>query len=269
MTQVTTTAEGAEVHICTLTPDAEGELFGAVAGPSKNAVEAPTGGTAPFTVMAIGATALSGDGAGFWEWKEQVDAAQKPVGNLSPPLNGAETSATPMISVTEVTMPSSYKGESLTGLSPDLNATSTGTSNIFPGINLVTFTGTADATPITGGEGFASIKGQITGNILELNSWVDQWLPTASIPHFNGADYATVRSEGFGREIGAFEIQFKLKFHLQAFTAANVEHPDEVEKTYSIKIINNFDNDKNQYKADYLAAYESLTKVPELNERNY
>ena len=102
-----------------------------------------------------------------------------------------------------------------------------------------------------------------------MNSWVDQSLPTASIPHFNGADYATVKSEGYGREIGAFEIQLKLKFHLQAFTAASVEHPDEVEKTYSIKIINNFDNDKNQYKADYLAAYASLTKVPELNERNY
>ena len=54
-----------------------------------------------------------------------------------------------------------------------------------------------------------------------------------------------------------------------AFTAANVEHSDEVEKTYSIKIINNFDNDKNQYKADYISAYASLTKVPELNERNY
>ena len=265
MPQVTTTAAGDEVHICTLTPDAEGELFGAVAGEAKNAVEAPTGGTAPFTVMAIGATALSGDGTGFWEWKEEVKAAQKPAGNLSPPLNGLETSAGPMISVTEVTMPSSYKGESLTGLSPDLDADDFGTSNIFPGINLVTSKGTNDATPITGGEGFASIKGQITGNILELNSWVDQWLPTASIPHFNGADYATVKSEGYGREIGAFEIQFKLKFHLKDFP----NHSDEVEKTYSIKIINNFDNDKNQYKADYTAAYASLTKVPELNERNY
>ena len=44
-------------------------------------------------------------------------------------------------------------------------------------------------------------------------------------------------------------------------------HAQEVEQTYSIKIINNFDNDRDQYISDYNDAYQALDKVPELSER--
>ena len=45
-------------------------------------------------------------------------------------------------------------------------------------------------------------------------------------------------------------------------------HPSAVEKTYTIKVINNFDNDRDQYISDYNDAYLALDKVPELSERD-
>ena len=56
----------------------------------------------------------------------------------------------------------------------------------------------------------------ISGSIAELNSWVEQWTPTASVPKFNGSDYARVKSEGYGRDNGGFIISFKLKFDLKS-----------------------------------------------------
>ena len=35
-----------------------------------------------------------------------------------------------------------------------------------------------------------------------------------------------------------------------------------------LSYVNNFDNDRDQYKQDYENAYKSLTKVPELSERD-
>ena len=263
---VLATTAGEAVHGLLLTPAASGQLFGAAAAgtPASEAIEAKTGQTAPFNALAVGGTALtSPQGAGFWEWKESVTAQLKPAPANVPPFDGMELSAQPMISLTSVTMPSSYLGESLTGLSPDLDATDFGTSNIFPGINLVTSAGTVGAVPVVQGEGVVIAKAQITGNILELNSWVEQWQPTNSVPKFNGSDYAKVRSEGFGRDNGAFEIQFQLKFHLKLFAA----HTGTITQTYSIKVINNFDNDRDQYISDYKNAYLALDKVPEISER--
>ena len=167
-----------------------------------------------------------------------------------------------MISLTEITMPSSYLGESLTGLPSAPNNTAAGTFPIFPNVNLVVVgpVGTA-----AGGVGSAVTTATISGSITELNSWVEQWTPTASVPKFDGSDYAKVKSEGYGRDNGAFIISFKLKFDLAAPLAG---HPSAVEKTYTIKVLNNFDNDRDQYKQDYENAYKSLTKVPELSERD-
>ena len=266
---------GLTAHQVTLTPTGAGQLKGAVVtppatNPAAEAVEAVTGGTSPFTALAIGSTPItSPQGAGFWEWKETVNGplVSPPTPPVAP-MDGLETSAEPMIQLKagSVSMPSSYLGESLTGLNPDYGATDFGTSNIFPGINLVT---SAVTDPLKGyvpvgtptpGVGTIIAKAQITGNILELNSWVDQWLPTSSVPKFDGSDYAKVKSEGFGRDNpNGFEIQFTLRFFLKLFA----NHPQEVEKTFSIKIINNFSNDKEQYKQDYANAYASLEAVPD------
>ena len=180
----------------------------------------------------------------------------------APPLDGLEGLAGPMISLTEITMPSSYLGESLTGLPSAPNNTAAGTFPIFPNVNLVVVgpVGTA-----AGGVGSAVTTATISGSITELNSWVEQWTPTASVPKFDGSDYAKVKSEGYVRDNGAFIISFKLKFDLAAPLAG---HPSAVESTYTIKILNNFDNDRDQYKQDYENAYKSLTKVPELSERD-
>ena len=275
------TASPATLHAVTLTPSgASGQLFKSgppsvdPATPAANAVEPAVGQTAPFTALFAGTTPITSplDGAGFWEWKELV-RAPSPVPPVVPPVipfDGLETSAEPMIQLKagSVSMPSSFLGESLTGLNPDYGATDFGTSNIFPGINLVTSEVT-DPTkgyePVVMGEGTIIAKAQITGNILELNSWVDQWLPEASVPKFNGSDYAKVKSEGYGRaNPNGFEIQFTLRFFLKLFP----NHAQEVEKTYSIKVINNFDNDRDQYISDYNNAYLALDKVPELSERD-
>tara|TARA_B100000131_G_scaffold3507_1_gene3647 strand:- start:347 stop:1093 length:747 start_codon:yes stop_codon:yes gene_type:complete len=180
----------------------------------------------------------------------------------APPLDGLEGLAGPMISLTEITMPSSYLGESLTGLPSAPNNTAAGTFPIFPNVNLVVVGPVGSAVQ---GVGSAVTTATISGSITELNSWVEQWTPTASVPKFDGSDYAKVKSEGYGRDNGAFIISFKLKFDLAAPLAG---HPSAVESTYTIKILNNFDNDRDQYKQDYENAYKSLTKVPELSERD-
>ena len=183
-----------------------------------------------------------------------------------PPLDGLEGLAGPMISLTEISIPSTYLGESLSGQPTAPNNLAAGTFPLFPNVNLVVVgpVGTA-----TAGVGSAVTTATITGSIAELNSWVTQWNPSSSIPKFDGSDYAKVRSEGFGRDNGAFTVTFKLKFDLLALGGVSlVNHPNAVESTYTINILNNFDNDKDQYIADYKAAYDALDKVPELSERN-
>ena len=180
----------------------------------------------------------------------------------NPPQDGTEGLAGPMISLTDISMPSSYLGETLSGLPSAPNNTAAGTFQIFPNVNLVVVgpVGTA-----AGGVGNATTTATISGNVPELNSWVSPWTPTESVPKFNGSDYARVKSEGYGRDNGPFIITFKLKFDLLGVLA---DHDSSVESTYTIKILNNFTNDKDQYIADYKAAYDALDKVPELSERD-
>ena len=180
----------------------------------------------------------------------------------NPPQDGTEGLAGPMISLTDISMPSSYLGESLSGLPSAPNNSAAGTFPIFPNVNLVVVgpVGTA-----AGGVGNATTTATISGNVPELNSWVSPWTPTESVPKFNGSDYARVKSEGYGRDNGPFIITFKLKFDLLGVLA---DHDSSVESTYTIKILNNFDNDRDQYISDYNDAYLALDKVPELSERD-
>tara|TARA_Y100000004_G_scaffold193930_1_gene257411 strand:- start:341 stop:1174 length:834 start_codon:yes stop_codon:yes gene_type:complete len=271
------TASPATLHVVTLTPSgASGQLFKSgppsvdPATPAANAVEPAVGQTAPFTALFAGTTPITSplDGAGFWEWKEEVNALLgsgpgSPPANAASPYDGFETSAEPLVDITSVSMPSSYNGENLSGLGSELNKGSLGEAQIFPGMKLVTSFG-AGNTGVVQGEGTVTVKAQITGDIRELNSWVEQWQPTNSIPKFNGSDYGTVRSEGYGADNGPFVINFTLLFYLKELKS---DSSRKFEKSFSIHIINNFNNDRDQYKLDYENAYKSLTKVPELSER--
>ena len=40
-------------------------------------------------------------------------------------------------------------------------------------------------------------------------------------------------------------------------------HASSTEAEYTIKVLNNFDNDKEQYKSDYADAYAALETVPD------
>ena len=233
-------------HVLTLVGSGGGEV---VAG-NLPTMEAPGSGSTfanatPATISiteTLSGCAFSGDG--------------------TPPRDGTEGLAGPMISLTDISMPSSYLGESLSGLPSAPNNTAAGTFQIFPNVNLVVVgpVGTA-----SGGVGNATTTATISGTIPELNSWVSPWTPTESVPKFNGSDYAKVKSEGYGRDNGPFIITFKLKFDLLDPLDG---HDSAIESTYTIKILNNFTNDKDQYIADYKAAYDALDKVPELSERD-
>jgi|LWDU01.1.fsa_nt_gi hypothetical protein len=181
-----------------------------------------------------------------------------------PPNDALESLAGPMISLIDISIPSSWsvpatgKSESLSGIGSAPNNTSAGSYEIFPNVNLVV-TGPVGG-PAVQGVGSSTTTATITGAIPELNSWVVPWTPTDSIPNFDGSDYARVKSEGYGRSVGAFIITFKLKFDL-APPLAN--HASAVEAEYTIKVLNNFDNDKEQYKSDYADAYAALETVPD------
>ena len=179
------------------------------------------------------------------------------------PLDGQETLAGPIISLTDISMPTSYLGDTLSGLGSAPSNTSGGTFDIFPNVKLTVTEGTPTIT--SPGQATATTTATVAGPIAELNSWVVPWTPTDSIPKFNGSDYAKVKSEGYGRDNGAFIISFKLLFTLKSPLAA---HPAKQEVEFQIKVLNNFDNDRDQYISDYNDAYQALDKVPELSERD-
>ena len=91
--------------------------------------------------------------------------------------------------------------------------------------------------------------------------WSD---PVAGIPKFNGSDFATTKSSGYGRENGIFFVTFVLEYSVAAPLTALV---GTQEVTWKIGIINNADNDRDVYIQKYKEAYGALTKVPELDER--
>ena len=182
--------------------------------------------------------------------------------------DGLETAAGPMISVTNISVPSSWtvpatgKTETLSGAPSAPNNTSYGTFDLFPDVKI---TIAADTNTVTAGVGDASTKATITGSIKELDDWVVPWNPVDSTPNFDGSDFGKARSSGYGKEVGIFYITITLKFYLLDFLDGPAT-ASPIFFDYQIGVINNYDNDRDVYMAAYKKAYGSLTKVPELSE---
>ncbi len=201
---------------------------------------------------------------------ETVNVPPAPGG--SPPYDGLETAAGPMISVTNISVPSSWtvpatgKTETLSGAPSAPNNTGYGTFDLFPDVKI---TIAADANTVTGGVGQASTKATITGPVKELDDWVVPWTPSSAPPFFDGSDFGKARSSGYGNTAvggpGIFYITITLKFYLLDF----VDGPATASPIifdYQIGVINNYDNDRERYIKAYQDAYSALTKVPELSE---
>ena len=195
-----------------------------------------------------------------------------PPGGGPPPYDGLETAAGPMISVTNITIPSSWtvpatgKTETLSGAPSAPNNTGYGTFDLFPDVKI---TIAADANTVTGGVGQASTKATITGSIKELDDWVVPWNPVDSTPNFDGSDFGKARSSGYGNTAlggpGIFYITITLKFYLLDFMDGPAT-ASPIIFDYQIGVINNYDNDRERYIKAYQDAYSALTKVPELSE---
>ena len=190
----------------------------------------------------------------------------------TPPNDGAEIGAIPVISLTNISIPSSWtvpatgKSESLSGIGAAPNNTGAGTYTIFPDVK-ITIGSAVDVG--SAGVGVATTIATITGPVSELDSWVVPWTPTDKPPNFDGSDFGLARSSGYGNTQkggpGIFYVSFTLKF----FTAPFSDGPSPmspVELDFKIGVINNYDNDRERYMAAYEEAYKSLTKVPELSE---
>ena len=189
-----------------------------------------------------------------------------------PPYDGLETGATPVISLTNISLPTPWtvpatgNSESLSGLGTAANNTSAGTYDIFPDVKLIVVGPTG---AVVAGVGSQTTTVTITGPVTELDDWVVPWTPTDKPPNFDGSDFGLARSSGYGNTQkggpGIFYVTFTLKF----FTAAFSDGPSPmspVELDFKVGVINNYDNDRERYMDAYEEAYKSLTKVPELSE---
>jgi len=189
-----------------------------------------------------------------------------------PPYEGGETGATPVISLTNISLPTPWtvpatgKSESLSGAPSAPNNTGAGTYTIFPDVKITI--GAAVDVPVAG-VGTSTTTATITGPVTELDDWVVPWTPTDKPPNFDGSDFGLARSSGYGNTQkggpGIFYVSFTLKF----FTAPFSDGPSPmspVELDFKIGVINNYDNDRDRYMTAYQNAYKSLTKVPELSE---
>ena len=163
----------------------------------------------------------------------------------------------PYIKVKSITIPSSYQGESLSFSHPSSSSHNPTNFVLAPDIKL----SCTVVNSVVAGVGTATTTSAITGPVREMDDWVIPWTPETSVPKFNGSDFATTRSAGYGRENGIFTVTIELEYGLIAFSSFKQT------KTWTIGIINNADNDKDVYIAAYREAYGSLTKVPELSER--
>ena len=190
----------------------------------------------------------------------------------TPPNDGLQVAAGPKISLTNISIPSSWtvpatsKSESLSGIGTAPNNTSGGTFTIFPDVEITIVEG---AWAGSAGVGTQTTTATITGPVKELDDWVVPWTPTDKPPNFDGSDFGLARSSGYGNTQkggpGIFYITFTLKF----FTAPFSDGPSPmspVELDFKIGVINNYDNDRERYMDAYEEAYKSLTKVPELSE---
>ena len=191
---------------------------------------------------------------------------------VPPPYDGLETGAVPLISLTNISLPTPWtvpatgKSESLSGLGSAPNNTSAGTYDIFPDVKITIVQG-ADTTVL--GVGTQVTTATITGPVTELDDWVVPWTPTDKPPNFDGSDFGLARSSGYGNTQkggpGIFYITITLKFFLAAF----VDGPwpgTPIELDFKIGVINNYDNDRVTYMQKYQDAYSALTKVPALSE---
>ena len=199
-----------------------------------------------------------------------------------PPYEGGETGATPVISLTNISIPDSWtvpatgKSESLSGIGTAPNNTGPGTYDIFPDVKLIV----GSAVDVgSAGVGVATTTATITGPVMELDDWVVPWTPSDAPPLFDGSDFGLARSSGYGNTEkggpGIFYITITLKFYLENFTILTSVVPPPpivpwsgtpVELEFKIGVINNYDNDRERYITAYRDAYSSLTKVPELSE---
>ena len=197
----------------------------------------------------------------------------------TPPNDGLQVAAGPKISLTNISIPSSWtvpatsKSESLSGIGAAPNNTGAGSYTIFPDVELIV--GSAVDVPVAG-VGTATTTATITGPVMELDDWVVPWTPTDKPPNFDGSDFGLARSSGYGNTQkggpGIFYITITLSFYLEGFESmpsggGSVPWSGSpVELEFKIGVINNYDNDRERYMAAYEEAYKSLTKVPELSE---
>ena len=189
-----------------------------------------------------------------------VPASAPPVSGTT---DGLETAAGPVIKVKSITLPSSYQGDTLSFSHASSSGANPTNFTICPDIKISVEVGTDSS--IGSGVGFQEATATITGSVKELDDWVLPWSdPVAGIPKFNGSDFATTKSAGYGRENGIFFVTFVLEYGVAAPLTALV---GTQEVTWKIGIINNADNDKDVYIQKYTEAYGALTKVPELDER--
>ena len=189
-----------------------------------------------------------------------VPASTPPVPGTT---DGLETAAGPVIKVKSITLPSSYQGDTLSFSHASSSGANPTNFTICPDIKISVEVGTDSS--IGSGVGFQEATATITGSVKELDDWVLPWSdPVAGIPKFNGSDFATTKSAGYGRENGIFFVTFVLEYGVAAPLTSAV---GTQEVTWKIGVINNADNDKDVYIQKYNEAYGALTKVPELDER--
>ena len=198
----------------------------------------------------------------------------------TPPNDGLQVAAGPKISLTNISIPSSWtvpatsKSESLSGIGTAPNHTSGGTFTIFPDVKITIVEG---AWAGSAGVGTQTTTATITGPVKELDDWVVPWTPTDKPPNFDGSDFGLARSSGYGNTAkggpGIFYISFTLEFSLSGFGTPNASGLTAMDWSVSptsldfkIGVINNYDNDRERYITAYRDAYKSLTKVPELSE---
>jgi len=198
----------------------------------------------------------------------------------TPPNDGLEIGAVPVISLTNISIPSSWtvpatsKSESLSGIGAAPNNTGSGTFTIFPNVKLIV----GSAVDVgSAGVGVATTTATITGPVTELDDWVVPWTPSDAPPFFDGSDFGLARSSGYGNTQkggpGIFYITFTLEFSLSAFGTPGATGEPAMDWSgsptsldFKIGVINNYDNDRERYITAYREAYSTLTKVPELSE---
>ena len=237
-----------------------------------------TGGTAGGKENIGTATSMTFDsGAAYFKCTDTTTAAVTPPSPPPPPgvvNDGTESPATPYISVTGISIPSSWtvpatgKTETLSGAPSAPNNTGTGTYTIFPDVQIIIASGAS-----TGGAGVAgSTKqtvAQIVGPVMELDNWVVPWTPTDKPPNFDGSDFGLARSSGYGNTAkggpGVFYITVELTYGL-IFDVGGTSTTNKTTLNFKVGVINNYSNDRERYIKAYQDAYSALTKVPELSE---